>query len=582
MPRTSRVGAMGRIGALWLALAVLPALAAPPGQADADYIVQDPVLIHLDDGATLSAIIVRKKGVTQPLPATLFFTPYFEGPGDVDFAKVPAQRGFVGVVVYSRGIRTDMQDFVPYVHDGEDAREVIEWIARQPWCDGKVGMFGGSYVGFVQWSVARDPPPALKTIVPQVAVMPGVDSPMENNVFQSYMFRWANNILGSPPAAANLYENWYASGLPYRQLDQLDGRPNRIFRQWLQHPAYDEYWRSLVPSPEQYANLNIPILVTDGYYDGAQIGSMQYVRDYFKYNTHPDLYLVLGPWDHFGAQRSAAPNLMGYRIDPAAQVSMRKLALEWLDWVLKGGRKPKLLQDRINYEVMGANRWKHVASLEAMHDRTLTLYFSDARKARAYLLDPEAPTRASHLEQTVDFRDRTTQNNDYTPFIVLNRLDRSHGLVFATRPFDHAFSIDGSFAGELVAAINKRDFDFSIAVYELMPDGRYFYLAHDTGRASYAQDRSRRRLLTPGRKTEIPLHATNIVSRRIAKGSRLVVVLNINKNPYMEINYGTGKPVADESIKDAGQPLRVEWYGDSRITVPVSDDPASHARDGEP
>ncbi|MGH8144995.1 MAG: CocE/NonD family hydrolase [Rhodanobacteraceae bacterium] len=566
--------------ALCLVLATLPVLAASPKQADAGYIVQNPVLIKLKDGVTLSAIIVRKKGVTQPLPATLFFTPYSQGPGDVYFAKAPAERGFVGVVVYSRGIRTNIKDFVPYVHDGEDAREAIEWIARQPWCNGKVGMFGGSYVGFVQWAVARDPPAALKTIVPQVAVMPGIDSPMENNVFQSFMFRWANNILGFPPPAADLYVRWYRSGLPYRQLDLLDGHPNRIFQQWLDHPAYDSYWRSLAPAPGQYANLKIPILVTDGYYDGAQIGSMQYVRDYFRYNKHPDLYLVLGPWDHFGAQRSAALTLMGYKIDPVANVSMRKLAFEWLDWILKGAQKPKLLQNRINYEVMGANQWKHIASLDAMHDRTLTLYFSGTRNGSGYLLDPVAPARASHVEQTVDFRDRSTQNNDYTRFIVLKRLDSSHGLVFATRPFEHAFSIDGSFAGELVASINRRDVDFSIAVYELMPDGRYFYLAHDLGRASYAHDRSRRELLAPGRKTKIPLHDTNIVSKRIAKGSRLVVVLNVNKNPYMEINYGTGKPVTDESMKDAGQPLRIEWYNDSRITVPVMSDPTLHAHDG--
>lgn len=300
----------------------LPVLAAASEQAHDGYIVQDPVLIHLKDGATLSAIVVRKKGVARPLPATLFFTPYSQGLGDVQFAKMPAERGYVGVVVYSRGVRTNLQDFVPYVHDGEDAREAIEWIARQPWCDGKIGMFGGSYVGFVQWSVARNPPAALKTIVPQVAVMPGFGMPMENNVFQSFAFGWANNILGFPPPAANLLERWYRSGSPYRELDHLDGHPNRIFQQWLRHPAYDNYWRSLVPTPEQLANLKIPVLVTDGYYNGSQIGSMQYVREYFKYNKHPDLYLVIGPWDHFGAQRSAAPILKGYRIDPVADVRL--------------------------------------------------------------------------------------------------------------------------------------------------------------------------------------------------------------------------------------------------------------------
>lgn len=155
----------------------------------------------------------------------------------------------------------------------------------------------------------------------------------------------------------------------------------------------------------------------------------------------------------------------------------------------------------------------------------------------------------------------------------------AHSFVFVSRPFDRAFSIDGSFAGKLIASINKKDMDFYVAIYELMPDGKYFYLAHDVCRASYAHDRSHRELLVPGRKTEIPLAETNIVSRRIGEGSRLVVVLNVDKNPYMEINYGTGKPVADESIEAAGQPLRIEWYNDSRITVPVMSDPRTHVHD---
>ena len=546
------------------------------------YIVQDSVLIKLPDGATLSAIIVRKKGTHRPLPATLFFTPYYQGKGDIVFAKAPAKRGFVGVVVYSRGIRTNVKNFAPYVHDGEDAREVIEWIAHQPWCDGKVAMFGGSYVGFVQWSVAKDPPPALKTIVPQVAIMPGFDVPMENNVFQSYQFVWANNILDYPHVPKDLYGRWYRSGVPYRTLDQLAGKPNRIFQQWLDHPAYSAYWQSLVPTPEQYADMKIPILVTDGYYDGSNIGSMQYVRQYLRFNKHPDLYLVIGPYDHFGAQRSPQPVLQGYPIDSVAKINLRELTYAWLAYVLKGGEKPAILKNRINYEVMGANAWRHVSALHAMHDDTLKFYLTPTRNGKNHLLDSRPPTQGGHLAETVDFRDRTTQNNYYTPSILSDDLasSASHSLVFVSQPFEHAFSIDGSFSGRLIASINKRDMDFYVSIYELMPNGKYFYLAHDLGRASYADNRTRRELLVPGKKTDIPLANTNIVSRRISEGSRLVVVLNVNKNPYMEINYGTGKPVAEESIKnkDAAQSLHVDWYSDSYITVPVIRKASSQAQ----
>ncbi|MGH9625467.1 MAG: CocE/NonD family hydrolase, partial [Bryobacteraceae bacterium] len=297
---------------------------------------------------------------------------------------------------------------------------------------------------------------------------------------------WANNILDYPPVPQDLDDRWYQSGAPYRTLDRMAGRPNRIFQQWLDHPAYDAYWRSLVPAPEQYADLKIPVLVTDGYYDGSNIGSMQYVRQYFRFNKHPDLYLVIGPYDHYGAQRSPEPVLQGYPIDAVAKINLRKLTYAWLAYVLKGAKKPAILKNRINYEVMGANAWRHVSSLHAMHDDTLKFYLSPTGNGKNYLLDSRPPARAGHLTETVNFRDRATQNNYYTPSIVSNHLgsSASHSLVFVSQPFEHAFSIDGSFAGRLVASINKKDMDFYVAIYELMPDGKYFYLAHDLGRAS--------------------------------------------------------------------------------------------------
>lgn len=559
--------------AVLLFLVTLPVFAVAKGNAPTDqYVVQDPVLIKMHDGAEISAIVVRKKNATRPLPVALFFTTYYEGPGDAVFGKEAADHGYVGVIAYSRGIRTDPKNYMPYVHDGDDADDAINWIAKQPWCNGKVGMYEGSYTGFVQWSAVRHPPAALKTIVPQVPVMPGFDFPMENNVHTSWTLTWANDILGNPPLPQNLNTEWYEKGAAYADMDRMAGHPNRLFQTWLRHPAYDSYWHSMVPTPREYAALNIPILWTDGYYDGAQIAGLQYVREYFKYNKHPALYAVIGPYDHFGAERAhPKTELGGYKIDPVADVSMHALVYQWFDYVMKGGPKPSILEDRINYEVMGANEWRHVPTLEQMHKQTLTFYLDPQKTGDVHLLDPQRSGKAAFLSQTVDFKDRNSQNNYFTPVLVLDQLDSSNGLVFATRPFDHDFSIDGSFSGSLTAAINKWDMDFSIAYYEQLPDGKYFYLTRYLARASYAQDRSIRHLLTPGMKTRIPLASTGLTSLKMVKGSRLVIILNVNKHPYDEINYGTAGNPSFETVKDAGKPLQVKWFNSSYITVPVRD-----------
>lgn len=254
---------------------------------------------------------------------------------------------------------------------------------------------------------------------------------------------------------------------------------------------------------------------------------------------------------------------MGYEIDSVANISMMNLAYDWLDYILKAKPKPVLLQDRVNYQVMGTNEWKHSSSLENSNNDTLTFYLDQTN------LTPVKPKKKDFQKQSVDFKDRESQNNYFTPKIIFDTLDVSNGLVFTTQPFPKEFIINGSFTGKLWATINKRDMDVSLALYELMPDGKYFFLTRYIGRASFAKDNAKRQLLQPDKKESIPFNNTRFVSKKISKASRLVILLNVNKHPFEIINYGSGKPVSEETIKDAGEPLQIKWHNDSYIKIPV-------------
>lgn len=141
-----------------------------------------------------------------------------------------------------------------------------------------------------------------------------------------------------------------------------------------------------------------------------------------------------------------------------------------------------------------------------------------------------------------------------------------HGQTWS--PFSKTTVVSGAFSGELDVTINKRDADLAITVFEQLPGGRLFHLAHWLGRASFASDSTTRILLAPGRACRVPFETT-VVSRRILKGHRLVVLLDVNKNPIAQVNYGTGGDVSDESIADAKVPLQVSWHTDSYVKVPV-------------
>lgn len=305
-------------------------LAAP---ADSIFIIQDSVLIPTRSGIDISAIIVRKKTNTTPLPAILFYTTYYQGTGDNIFGKRSANRDFVGIVAYARGIRSDPKYYAPFEHEGTDIFDIIDWISKQSWCNGSVGMFGGSYTGYSQWATAKNIHPALKTIVPQVAVMPGYDFPMENNVPLSHILIWSNDIYNNEPLSRELFFDYFDKGTAYNKLDSLAGKPNPIFQKWLTHPAYDNYWKAMVPTPNEYSKINIPVLTTTGYYDGSQIGAIQYFKQHYRYNRNADHYLLIGPYDHWGGQRKPVPNLMGYVIDSVANIDMMELAYQWLEYI---------------------------------------------------------------------------------------------------------------------------------------------------------------------------------------------------------------------------------------------------------
>ena len=560
------------------------------------YLVQDSVLITARDGAKLALILVRNKDLTAPGTTILHHTVYARH-DDVNDAKEVVDNGYIGVISYTRGKAHSPEKIVPYEHEANDVYDIIEWISKQPWSNGKVGMYGGSYTGFTQWAAAKKMHPALKTIVPSVAAAPGIAEPMENGVIPHFFYPWPhyvstnkylnNELYNDGKRWGELYQEQYKKGTAYRSMDSIDGLDNPIFRKWLDHPTYDSYWRNMMPYKEEFAQIDIPVLSTTGYYDGGQIGALYYLKEHYKYNKNAEHYLLIGPYTHFGAQKLPNKEIMGYEIDPVAQINIGDLIYDWFDYIFKDAEKPKLLKDKINYQVMGSNAWGHASSLEDMSNHSMKFYF-DNRSSKVvfkstfgsgnngsnthFSFVSEKPETLAYLEQIVDFSDRTpgADNNYYSPLLIGETLTIGNGFSFATPPFDEDVELNGSFTGEMKIAINKKDMDCSMVLYEQTAEGKFFKLSiRYVGRASHAKDVEQRQLLTPNKITSFPFTNVRMTSKKIGKGSRLVLVLNVNKHGYEQINYGSGKDVSDETIADAKEPLIVKWYNDSYIQFPI-------------
>ena len=246
------------------------------------------------------------------------------------------------------------------------------------------------------------------------------------------------------------------------------------------------------------------------------------------------------------------------------------LVYDWFDHILKGREKPALLKDKVNFQVMGTNTWMHKPSLSAMSNASQDFYLGPVTSQGHYGLLSEQ-SKEGNIKLEVDLADRTSMNNaNYYPWpIIKDSINLQDGLVFISAPFKKETILNGSFTGELLVESNKKDFDYSLVLYELTPEGRYFQLSFYIGRASYAKSREQRELLSPNKLTTISFDNTRINSKKMSKGSKLVAVVNGNKNSYGQINYGTGKDVSRESIKDATTPLRLTIYSGSKIPLPV-------------
>jgi len=549
------------------------------------YVIEDGVLAKTPDGAHVSAIIVRPRTTTR-LPALLNFGIYAY-PGWVTNtmfdAILSASHGYVGVVGFSRGKYTSRDAIVPYEKDGSDARALINWISHQSWSDGRVGMYGGSYNTFTQWSALKDPPPALRAIMSSAAAAPGIGEVTEGGIFRTYVYPWVPYTTKGPMLDEDGYNDrahwtglekkWYLSGRPYRDLELIDGVPSPIYRRWLQHPTYDSYWQQMTPQGKEFANIRIPVLQTTGYFDGGQISTIHYFSEHHKYNTNAEDTLLIGPYDHLGSQHQSAYVVGGYPIDATAWMDIAALRYQWFDYVLKGAARPAILKDVVNYEVMGANEWRHAASLEAMSSKTVRLHLAPGSGPATNHLIANSPSAGVFVEQRIDLADRT--DVDWLPPAdaddVLNKtLDTHNALAFVSDPFPQDTEVSGLVRGALDFITNKKDFDFSVRLYELTPSGEYLRLNfHYLQRTSLAPDRSHRQLLVPNTRQHLPFVMPGPVGCLIKAGGRFVVVLGINKERDSEINYGTGKEVSTESISDAGDPLRVQWFSSSYIEIPV-------------
>lgn len=542
------------------------------------YVAEADLRIPVRGGVIFASLVRpgRANDVPGALPTLLRFT---LDPAEDD-AQRSAARGYVGITAYVRGRTPDGKGAVwPFVRDGEDAAAVIDWIARQAWSDGRVCMIGDGYSGYAAWAAARRRPAALKAIATIAPMAPGIDFPMAGQIFRNAMVRWAQEHADGEPLRAladaepdtiwqALDARWYRGNRPYWDVDRvLLGKRSRLIRTWLTHPSHDRYWQKFLPSAAQFARIDIPVLSFAGYY-GADAGALYFHDEHRRHRPQADTTLLLGPYDAASMRLGTASTLRGYTLDPVARVDLPELRLQWLDHILKGANKPSLLMDRVNYQVMGTDQWRHVPALEAPQRTRLRFYLDTRERDDPHRLLPSPSEGGGSARLSVDLADRRDVRIPWPDALRVTQLPARNSISFVSDPLPEDTEIAGSLHGVFDITPSRQDVDFNISLYEQTESGEYQLLFDPYDfRASYAGHRVRRRLLRAGERQLLAFTTERVTACKLAAGSRIVLLIGLNKRPDRQINYGSGKDVNSETIADAKWPIRVRWHARSYVEI---------------
>ncbi len=540
--------------------------------------------IPMRDGVKLSA------DVWLPLadgkyPAILVRLPYLKTMPLANFpeaGKFFAGNGYAFIVQDCRGRGDSDGEFDFYFTDGKDGYDTVEWIAQQPWCNGKVGMMGVSYLGAVQWLAARENPPHLVCITPTAPSGRYFDE--LPYIGGAWMMQWALSWLNNTSARISQDNtsgvDWESvfKHRPLLTMDEVMGRKMKLYREWLEHNTIDEYWKRILFFPEDFRRMDLPALHVTGWFDGDQPGALSYWDGMNKYSPAKDKqYLVIGPWNHPQTFLGGAMKMGEMEFSGDSVIARLPQHLAFFDHFLKGS-SAKFDQARVRAYLTGSNKWLDLDDYPPPQAQPKAFYFHSGGKANTLIGDGslswEAPRQESPDRFTYDPQHPVPSGIEDSFSAIDNRVfeRRDDVLVYTSAALNEPVSILGRVFVQLYAASDALDTDFTAKLLDVYPDGRAVNLGPEPvgiRRARYRNGYAKEELLTPNKPEKFQIELFDI-GHTFLEGHRIRVEISSSAYPMFNPNQNTGKPVAtDTDWKTANQTVFHNSKLPSQILLPV-------------
>jgi len=542
------------------------------------------VIIHHGVAATMRDSVKLVADIYQPeadakFPVLLQRTPYNRA-GAAESAAAMAAHGYVVIVQDTRGRFDSQGEFYPFRYESQDGYDAVEWAARLPYADGKVGMFGGSYVGATQMLAAMASPPHLVAIQPYVTASEYYDGWTYQNgaLMQWFASSWASGLatdtLRRKAGGLEDPKSW-VEHLPVESYRMLELPPVSAlapyFADWVAHERDDDYWRPWKISGH-YAEMKVKALHAGGWHDIFLKGTIQnYVGMRGASPARADQHLLLGPWAH--ADTSPEGKIGDVTFGKNAVLDTDGTILRWYDYALKGVRNEYATGAPVRIFIMGANAWRDEREFPLARTRYTKYYLRQgglaadapgAEEPEAYAYDPANPV------PTIGGR-LCCGNNQMPPGPADQRPNegRPDVLIFSTPPLAQDVEATGWVKATLYASSSAVDTDFTALLADVEPSGYARFLTDGIVRARYRNSTARAEPIEPGRIYEysLDLWAT---SNLFKAGHRIRLYVSSSNFPRFNRNLNTGEPIAGGArMVKATQRIYHDAQHPSALVLPV-------------
>jgi predicted acyl esterase len=548
-----------RLVAVWLI--VIAALASRVAlAADDSSVKKTTVMVPMHDGVRLATDIYRPAGEVKPLPVIFSRGPYGKSGGagvlsTATAAKSACKRGYVFVSQDMRGrFASEGKDWVIFHNDGwgerRDGQDSLEWIAKQPWCNGAIGTTGGSALGITQTMMAPGAPASLKAQFIVVAF----DDMYSQGSYEGGVWR------------KSLIENWVTlTGLDHKNIDIP-----------IQHPRRDAFWAE-TDARAHADQVNVPAIFLGGWYDIFEQGTLDSFVTIHNHGgplARGKCRLVMGPFGH-------GPFLALKYPKNAQQFPKAGDADRFFDHYLKGIANG-VEQDRpVHYYVMGdptdphapGNVWRAADNWPPPSRPTAYYFHQDGRlspdhpagtnDARTYKYDPEKPVPTLGGQNLFGGKG---------PADLRTIESRPDVLVFSTDVLKEPVEVTGRIRAELAISSDCPDTDFAALLTDVYPDGRSMLVTDGILRARFRKSFEKEEFLKPGETSEltVDLWSTSLVFN---KGHKIRVLITSSNSPRFEPNPNTGHEFrADKETRMANNTIHLSPDHASKIVLPIIDE----------